>query len=118
MAMRVSNEFKGRIPGTLDDLVSLAGVGRKTASVVLSELGITPALAVDTHVFRVSQRLGLAKGKKTEEIEEQLKEAFPAKIWRNLHHWLILHGRRTCKAQNPQCSECSLAKVCPAFLPE
>lgn len=110
----VSKDFNSKLPSTIDELITLPGVGRKTASVVLSELGVAETFPVDTHVFRVSQRLGLAKGKNPEQIEAQLKAKFQAKDWRNLHHWLIFHGRRVCKAQNPLCKSCQLAKSCPA----
>ena len=114
MANRVVDVFDNKLPTQFDDLISLNGVGQKTANVVQSELGIRPAIAVDTHVFRVSQRLGFAKGKTPNDIEEQLKKGFEKKLWRDLHHWLILHGRRICKAQKPLCSSCSLAKDCPS----
>ena len=114
MANRVVDVFDNKLPTQFDDLISLNGVGQKTANVVQSELGIRPAIAVDTHVFRVSQRLGFAKGKTPNEIEEQLKKGFKKELWRDLHHWLILHGRRVCKAQKPLCSSCSLAKDCPS----
>ena len=114
MANRVRNEFKGRLPSTHKDLTSLAGVGNKTANVVLSELGIEPAFPVDTHVFRVSKRLGLAESEKRDKVEEELKKEFKPESWRNLHHWLIFHGRRVCKAQNPQCESCSISPLCPS----
>lgn len=104
----------GKLPVDRAGLEALPGVGRKTASVVLSEKKIEPALPVDTHVFRVSQRLGLAKSDNREVVEEQLKSKFPPDLWRNLHHWLILHGRRICKAQRPLCAECRLRTLCPS----
>ena len=109
----ITKTFKGKLPKDHDILITLPGVGRKTANVVLGELGITSTLPVDTHVFRVSQRLGLAKGTKPREIEDQLMEQFEPTLWRPLHHWLILHGRRVCKAPNPNCAECALNKLCP-----
>jgi endonuclease-3 len=115
LALQVTTEHAGMLPTTRSELEELPGVGRKTASVILSEKGIEPALAVDTHVFRVSQRLGLAKSSKREVVEEQLRCTFPKEQWRNLHHWLILHGRRTCKAQTPLCGACALAGLCPSF---
>lgn len=114
MAQRVCSEFKGKLPLTHKELISLAGVGRKTANVVLSELGIEPAFPVDTHVFRVSRRLELASEDNRDKLEEELKSHFDPKEWRNLHHWLIFHGRRVCKAQNPLCGECTIAKGCPS----
>jgi endonuclease-3 len=94
------------------ELTELPGVGRKTANVVLGELGVIPTLAVDTHVFRVSHRLGLSVGKTPDKVEEDLKQQFPASEWRALHHRLIFHGRRVCKARQPNCQECSLSKLC------
>lgn len=114
LSKMVCDEFGGKIPHSFEEITSLPGVGRKTASVVLGEMKVEHTLAVDTHVFRVSQRLGLAKGKTPEEIEEQLKKQFKPELWRNLHHWLILHGRRVCKAQSPNCADCKLSGVCPS----
>ncbi len=113
LGQRVTNEFAGKLPRSFEELTSLAGIGRKTANVVLGELGVVHTLPVDTHVFRVAQRLGLAKGTKPEQIEQQLKARFPPELWRPLHHWLILHGRRVCKAQRPNCPDCTLCSICP-----
>ena len=113
MAKKVVEEFSGSLPLTHAELISLPGVGNKTANVVLAELKIIPALAVDTHVFRVSRRLKIARGKNVLQVEQSLKRAFEPKLWRTLHHWLILHGRRVCKAQNPQCERCTLNTLCP-----
>jgi endonuclease-3 len=110
----VSNDFCGELPLQRAQLLLLPGIGQKTANVILGELGIEPTFPVDTHVFRVSQRLGWAKAATTNEIEEQLKRRFAPHEWRNLHHRLILHGRQTCKAQNPLCSQCSLSEWCPS----
>jgi endonuclease III len=112
------SEYGGKVPRTRAALTSLPGVGQKTANVVLGELGIEPAFPVDTHVFRVSKRLGLAHSEKREVVEEELKKLFPPDSWRLLHHWLIFHGRRVCKAPTPQCSECSLATHCPSAITE
>ncbi|MCL4118945.1 UNVERIFIED_CONTAM: hypothetical protein GTU68_063528 [Idotea baltica] len=114
MAKRVVEEFNSKLPKTHKELTSLAGVGRKTANVVLSELGIEPTFPVDTHVFRLSHRLGLSNAKTTDLVEEDMKKLFNSKLWRNLHHYLILHGRRVCKAQNPNCSECEISRICPS----
>ena len=114
MANRVRDEFKGKLPSTHKELTSLAGVGNKTANVVLSELGIEPAFPVDTHVFRVSKRLGLAESDNRDKVEGELKKQFKPETWRNLHHWLIFHGRRVCKAQSPQCVSCSISALCPS----
>lgn len=112
MAKMVTEQFSGTLPTSHKDLVSLPGVGNKTANVVLSELNIQPAFPVDTHVFRVSKRLNLSSGENVKVVEEQLKKKFAPKIWRPLHHWLIFHGRRVCKAQNPNCTACTLSKLC------
>jgi endonuclease III len=117
LARQVVERFSGELPTSRENLESLPGVGRKTASVVLSEKGIEPALAVDTHVFRVAQRLGLSTGKNREVVEQDLMRAFSDDIWYPLHHWLILHGRRVCKAQRPLCQECTLCELCPSRMP-
>lgn len=115
MAAGVLEKFGGTIPHEHSLLTTLPGVGRKTANVVLSELKITPAIPVDTHVFRVSKRLGLAGGNTPEKVEEELQARFKPQEWYNLHHWLIYHGRRVCKAQRPLCGECKLASLCPFY---
>ena len=102
----------GEIPHTLEELTALPGVGRKTANVVLANAFHIPALAVDTHVFRVSNRLGLADAKDVENTEKQLMRAIPKSDWCQAHHWLIFHGRRVCKAQHPLCEECTLRDMC------
>lgn len=112
MAKLVVSKHATDLPTTRQALEELPGVGRKTASVILSEKGIEPALAVDTHVFRVSKRLGLANSEKREAVEDEIKSHFPPSLWQNVHHWLILHGRRVCKAQRPLCEECQLNKIC------
>lgn len=109
----IQNEFCGNIPKTYEELMTLPGVGNKTANVVLSELGIKPTFPVDTHVFRVSKRLGLASSDNRDRVEKELCEEFPESSWRELHHWLIFHGRRVCKARNPQCESCVLKSLCP-----
>lgn len=114
MANLVSAEHRGRLPTGFQTLISLPGVGRKTANVIQCELNIEPALPVDTHVFRVSKRLGIADGKNPDQVEASLKQAFPPDTWHHLHHWLIFHGRRVCKAQRPLCGSCTLSDLCPA----
>lgn len=104
--------FSGEIPKNLPDLISLKGVGRKTASVVLAEVFKIPAMPVDTHVFRVSRRLGLSQGKTPEAVEEDLKQFFKKEDWIDAHHLLVFHGRYICKAQTPICEKCNLTKVC------
>lgn len=105
-------DFDGEVPKTHDELESLPGVGRKTANVVLSMAFGIPTIAVDTHVFRVSNRTGLAIGKNVEEVEKKLIKRLPEKYFFHAHHWLILHGRYTCKARNPLCLECVIADLC------
>ncbi len=105
----------GEVPATREELTALPGVGRKTANVVLANAFKVPALAVDTHVFRVSNRLGLADAKTVEETEKQLMRAIPKADWCDAHHWLIWHGRRVCKAQRPLCEECGLRGMCKEY---
>ena len=104
--------YDGQVPQTMEELTKLAGVGRKTANVVLSNAFGIPAIAVDTHVFRVSNRLGLAKAKDVAKTEEQLMRNIPQSMWSDAHHWLIWHGRKICSARSPQCGICFLADVC------
>jgi endonuclease-3 len=104
----------GVVPLNRADLQALPGVGRKTASVVLNELGIEPAIAVDTHVFRVSHRLGLANAATPDKVEDQLHRIVPDAYLAKAHHWLILHGRYTCTARKPNCAGCIISDLCPA----
>lgn len=106
-------EHRGEVPATFEELIKLPGVGRKTANVVVSQLFQVPAIAVDTHVFRVSNRLQLAKGETPREVEEGLMKAIPKAKWSEAHHWLIWHGRKVCKARKPDCGICPLASLCP-----
>lgn len=115
LAKMLVENFNGKVPRNFDDIRKLPGVGQKTANVVLGELGAEKTFPVDTHVFRVSKRLGFATAKTREKVEEELKGRFDKKLWRKLHHWLILHGRRVCKSQKPLCNECKLAKFCPSY---
>ncbi len=107
-------EYGGEVPGSFEDLTRLPGVGRKTANVLLSQLFAVPAIAVDTHVFRVANRLGLARGKTPEQVEEGLMKVVPRRDWGDAHHWLIWHGRKVCKARRPGCEECPLKELCPS----
>lgn len=102
----------GQVPQSMKELTALPGVGQKTANVVLANAFGVPTIAVDTHVFRVSNRLGLAKAKNVELTEKQLQKAIPRQDWISAHHWLIYHGRRVCHARNPQCESCSLRPLC------
>lgn len=102
----------GEVPQNREDLEALAGVGRKTANVVLNTAFGQPVMAVDTHIFRVSNRTGLAKGKNVREVEDKLMQNIPKEFLMDAHHWLILHGRYTCKAQKPQCETCIINDLC------
>ena len=108
----ILERFHGEVPGTTEELKSLAGVGQKTANVVSSVWFDKDAIAVDTHVFRVSNRLGLAHAKDPLKTEEQLKQSIPQEDWSKAHHWLIYHGRQVCHSQRPDCAACPLAQVC------
>jgi len=105
-------KFNGEIPSDKEKLKSLAGVGEKTANVVLATAFGEPAIAVDTHVFRVSNRLGLANSKDVFKTQKQLEKVLPKDLWINFHYALVLHGRYVCKSQNPNCKECKLNKLC------
>ena len=108
----ILDKFGGQVPSSKEELLTLAGVGRKTANVVYSVWFGGDAIAVDTHVFRVSNRTGLAKGKTPEQVEEGLMQAIPQKMWSKAHHLLIYHGRRVCHAQKPDCEHCTLKPWC------
>ena len=113
MAQMLEHTFKGVVPDTLDDLQKLPGVGRKTANVILSVAFHKPAMAVDTHVFRVAARIGLTTGAKNPyETEMQLIKHIPEDKIARAHHWLILHGRYVCTARNPQCKSCGISQIC------
>lgn len=110
------DHFAGKIPDTMEELTSLAGVGRKTASVILNQAFDKPAIAVDTHVARVSYRLAWTKSKNPLIIERDLKKLLPEALWALVNGTLILHGRRICKARKPLCEQCQIAKLCPYAL--
>mgnify|MGYP000908886494 CR=1 FL=1 len=117
MARMLVNDFGGVVPDDIDDLQKLPGVGRKTANVIASVVFNKPAMAVDTHVFRVSARIGLAVHAKTPlDTEKQLVEYFPEELLPLAHHWLILHGRYTCIARSPKCGKCGLKGLCSYYL--
>ncbi|MBX3583070.1 MAG: endonuclease III [Rhizobiaceae bacterium] len=107
-------DHHGEVPGDLDELVKLPGVGRKTANVVLNMAFGQPTMAVDTHIFRIGNRLGLAPGKTPEEVEQGLIRIIPPEYMRHAHHRLILHGRYVCKARKPECTHCVIADICKA----
>ena len=113
MAELIMEQFNGQVPMTVDELVLLPGVGRKTANVITSVIDQQPNMAVDTHVFRVSTRLGLITNAKTPlAAEKQLIKFIPKEFIHKAHHWLILHGRYICTARNPKCSECGIKTIC------
>jgi endonuclease-3 len=114
MAQKVVKEFNGKIPMTVDELIQLPGVGRKTANVITSVVDKQPNMAVDTHVFRVSKRLGLVSQSANTPlaVEKQLIKNIPEDLIHKAHHWLILHGRYTCLARNPKCDQCGLQAIC------
>ena len=112
MAQLLVDEFGGEIPQTRDELTRLPGVGRKTANVVLNSAFGQETFAVDTHIFRVGNRTGLAKGKTPEAVETKLEKRVPAPFRLHAHHWLILHGRYTCKARTPECWRCPVMDLC------
>ena len=116
MARMLVSDFGGNVPDGIDELQMLPGVGRKTANVIASVIYNKPAMAVDTHVFRVAARLGLSTQSKTPlETERQLLEYFPEELLPVAHHWLILHGRYTCVARSPKCAQCGLTDVCSYY---
>ena len=107
-------QYGGEVPLAREALQALPGVGRKTASVVLNELGFEPAIAVDTHVYRVAHRLGLSTGKTPDQVEADLMRITPQTGLTRAHHWLILHGRYVCVARKPRCADCAVADLCPS----
>jgi endonuclease-3 len=108
----LSDKYQGKVPDKFEELMLLPGVGRKTANVVLNALFNKPTIAVDTHVFRVGNRTGLASGKNPEQVENQLLKILPKKHIKKAHHLILLHGRYICKARNPLCKECAIKKIC------
>ena len=108
----IKEKHGGQVPDTMEELTALPGVGRKTANVVLFNAFGIPAFAVDTHVFRVSNRMGLCKADTVEETERQMTRLIPREKWGQAHHWLIWHGRKLCKAQRPLCEECGVKGLC------
>ena len=114
LSQALIRDHGGQVPGELDALTKLPGVGRKTANVVLNMAFGQPTMAVDTHIFRIGNRLGLAPGKTPEEVEQGLLRIIPDEYLRHAHHWLILHGRYVCKARKPDCGVCVIADLCKA----
>ena len=112
MAQKLVNDFGGEVPSDIDALMSLPGVGRKTANVIASIIYDKPVIAVDTHVFRVAHRIGLSNGKTPAAVEKDLERHIPEELRARSHHWLILHGRYVCTARNPKCYDCALTNWC------
>jgi endonuclease-3 len=116
MAQKITQDFNGHIPSTVTELMTIPGVGRKTANVIASVIFQLPAMAVDTHVFRVAARIGLTVGAKNpEQAEQQLIRYIPEQYVARAHHWLILHGRYVCKSRKPDCVSCALKSFCKSF---
>lgn len=116
MAQKLISDFKGEVPSEPDQLETLPGVGRKTANVIASVIYDKPVIAVDTHVFRVSRRIGLSDGSTVEAVERDLTAGFPAELRGKAHHWLILHGRYVCMARKPKCQDCGLCDICREYI--
>lgn len=112
LSEKLISDFNSEVPESREDLMSLPGVGQKTANVVQNVIFKKPTMPVDTHIFRVSQRIGLAKGEKPEQIEVQLLKIIPEEFAFNAHHWLLLHGRYICTARNPKCDQCIINDLC------
>lgn len=115
MASKLVSDFAGEVPSEPEELETLPGVGRKTANVIASIIYNKPVIAVDTHVFRVSHRIGLSDGATVESVEKDLTEGFAPQIRPTAHHWLILHGRYVCTARKPKCESCGLTAWCREF---
>lgn len=116
MATRLVSDYNSQVPSETQQLETLPGVGRKTANVIASVIYDKPVIAVDTHVFRVSRRIGLSDGNTVEAVERDLTAGFPAELRGKAHHWLILHGRYVCTARKPKCEECGLREICREFI--
>ena len=112
LSQRLVEDFGGEVPADRDALVTLPGVGRKTANVVLNMAFGQPTMAVDTHIFRIGNRIGLAPGKTPDAVEAELERVIPPRFMRHAHHWLILHGRYVCVARKPRCEACIIADLC------
>lgn len=115
MAEKLVRDYNSIVPSDTEDLCSLPGVGRKTANVIASIIYNKPVIAVDTHVFRISRRLGLSKGETVEKVEKDLTRHIPSELRAIAHHWLILHGRYVCKARKPECGKCGLKEWCETY---
>lgn len=112
LSQMLISDFNNQVPGNRDDLMKLPGVGRKTANVVLNVIFNQPTMPVDTHLLRISPKIGLAEGTTPEQIEKSLLERIPKDYLKNAHHWILLHGRYVCTARNPKCNECIINDIC------
>jgi len=112
LSQKLIDDFGGEVPSTREELMTLAGVGRKTANVVLNVIFKKPTMPVDTHLLRICPKIGVAEGKTPVEVEESLLARIPAEFLQDAHHWLLLHGRYVCTARNPKCDECILSDLC------
>lgn len=112
LSKKLLEDFKGQVPDNRDDLMTLPGVGRKTANVVLNVIFHQPTMPVDTHLLRISPKIGLAQGSTPEAVEKSLLERIPQKYLKHAHHWILLHGRYICTARNPKCQECLINDIC------
>lgn len=112
LSKKLLEDFNGQVPDNRDNLMSLPGVGRKTANVVLNVIFHQPTMPVDTHLLRISPKIGLAQGSTPEAVEKSLLERIPKKYLTNAHHWILLHGRYICTARNPKCQECLINDIC------
>lgn len=112
LSQMLISDFNSQVPGNRDDLMKLPGVGRKTANVVLNVIFNQPTMPVDTHLLRISPKIGLAEGTTPEQIEKRLLERIPKDYLKNAHHWILLHGRYVCTARNPKCNECIINDIC------
>ena len=112
MCKKLIEDFDGEVPDSREKLMTLSGVGRKTANVVLNVIFHQPVMPVDTHLLRVSPKIGLAEGKTPEEVERSLVERIPPEFMKNAHHWILLHGRYVCTARNPNCADCIISDLC------
>mgnify|MGYP002627656633 CR=1 FL=1 len=115
MCKQLKENFNGEVPKTIEEISSLAGAGRKTANVVISNAFNIPAIAVDTHVFRVSNRIGLADGKNVLDVEKQLQKEISKDMWSLAHHLIIFHGRRCCSSKSPKCNNCIINQYCKYY---
>ena len=115
MAQMLVKDYRSEVPSTLEELIKLPGVGRKTANVIASVIYDKPVIAVDTHVFRVSRRIGLSEGGTVEAVEKDLTAGFAPELRGKAHHWLILHGRYVCTARKPKCQDCGLQDICNEY---